>query len=527
MLNKYLLKDKKTILIYLLLNIISVVLLLNIYSIYGQMFSPGNTQSDYISIGITFIIELNVLLIVVDINAYLQFKISFSTSKLVKDALFNSAMKRKNNQEYISYIMNDMEIIEDDYYYNLLDLVSTFLQSSIFLFAIYSVDIKYGFMVILLLLPTIFFQIRYIKVVPDTNKSTMKSTENELGILKNYFDSIIDIKTNNLTNKYNNKLYGVFNDTIKIKFIHNKKMILSSALLMFSVYLLKALSTIIFINDGFNSIIDISTVALLIGYVINVGNPIRAFLQSIIQLISTKGIQKRITQALCIDLKDSKNHAKSLKVTKFSINNMNVLINNKSILDDLNYTFNKDNHYAIIGDNGSGKSTLFKSIVGLVDHSGTIRLNDQIVSIETIRKNIGYLPQKCNLINSTIRNNITMFDQSISDNKIIEVLKMMNLEKLLEGEGIDRNVSNSSEKLSSGEIKRICLARLLCRDYNVLLIDEGTSALDKDSTEDIENVLKKLKNKIIISIIHRPEYLKYYDILLKMNNGKLEEVLYE
>lgn len=527
MLTKYLLKHKKSILTYLLLNIFSVIILLNIYSIYGQMFSFGNSQSDYLSIGITFAIELIALLIIVDASAYLQFNISFSTSKLVKNALFDSAIKEKDNQAYISYIMNDMEIIEDDYYYNLLDLFCTFLQSAIFLFATFSIDIKYGLIVVILLLPTIFFQIRNIKVIPDTNETAMKSTENELGVLRNYFTSIIDIKTNNLTNRFNNKLDIVFDDTIKTKLEHNKKMVLSSALLMFSIYLLKAVSTIIFINDGFNLIIDISTVALLIGYVNNVGNPIRAFLGSIISIISTKEIQKRITRALSIDSKESMSEARLLEVRNLSINALSVLINDKSILRGLSYTFNKDTHYAIIGDNGSGKSTLFKSILDLIDHTGDIRLNNEIVDKKTIRKNIGYLPQKCNLINSTIRNNITMFDETISDDRIVEVVKMVNLEKLLKGEGIDRNVSNTSKTLSSGEIKRLCLARLLCRDYDVLLIDEGTSALDKDSTEEIERVLKELKDKIIISIIHKPEYLRYYDVVLKMNNGKLEEVVYE
>ena len=527
MLTKYLLKFKKSILIYLLLNIFSVILLLNIYSIYGQMFSYGNSQSDYFSIGLTFAVELIVLLIVVDASAYFQFNISFSTSKLVKNALFDSAIKEKDNQAYISYILNDMGIIEDDYYYNFLDLFSTFLQSAIFLFAIFSIDIKYGLIVVILLLPTIFFQIRNIKIIPNTNEATMKSTENELGILRNYFTSIIDIKTNNLTNKFNDKLDKVFDNTIKAKLTHNKKMVLSSALLMFSIYLLKTVSTIIFINDGFNLIINMSTVALLIGYVNNVGNPIRAFLGSIINIISTKEIQKRITKALSIDSKYNMSESRLIEVRDFSVNNLNVSINDKRILNGVNYTFNKGTHYAIIGDNGSGKSTLFKSILGLNDYIGDIRINNEIVDKKTIRKNIGYLPQKCNLINSTIRNNITMFDKTISDDKIIEVLKLLNLEKLLKGEGIDRNVSNMSKTLSSGEIKRICLARLLCRDYNVLLIDEGTSALDKDNTEEIEKVLKELKDKIIISIIHKPEYLKYYDIVLKLNNGKLEEAVYE
>lgn len=527
MLAKYLLKYKLSILIYLLLNIFSVILILNIYSIYGQMFSSGNNQSDYLYIGITFAIELITLLFVVNASAYLQFNISFSTSKLVKNALFGSAMKEKNNQAYISYIMNDMEIIEDDYYYNLLDLFSTFLQSTIFLFSIINIDIKYGLIVVILLLPTIFFQIRNIKVIPETNEVAMKSTENELKILRNYFTSIIDIKTNNLTNRFNAKLDKVYDDTIKTKLTHNKKMIFSSALLMFSIYLLKAVSTIIFINDSFNLIIDISTVALLIGYVNNVGNPIRAFLGNIISIISTKEIRKRITRALSIDYKESMSETSSLEVRSFSINDLNVSINDKSILRGLNYTFEKDIHYAIIGDNGSGKSILFKSVLGLIDHTGNIQINNEVVDKKTIRKNIGYLPQKCNLINSTIRNNITMFDETINDDRIAEVLKMVNLEKLLDGEGIDRYVSNTSKTLSSGEIKRLCLARLLCRDYGVLLIDEGTSALDKDSTEEIERVLKEFKDKIIISIIHKPEYLRYYDVVLKMNKGKLEKVVYE
>lgn len=527
MLAKYLLKYKKYILIYLLLNIFSVILLLNIYSIYGKIFSFGNSQLDYISCGVIFVIELFFLLVVVDAISYFQFKISFAASCLVKNDLFKSAMKARNGQIYISYIMNDMEIIEDDYYYNLLDLFSSFLQSAFFLFAILKEDIKYGIVVILLLLPTIFLQIHNVKVIPDTNKEVMESVEVELGFLINYFTSIIESKTNNLTDKFNEKLDKVFDEIAKTKMRHNRKMVFSSALLMFSIYLLKILSTIVFISEGFNLCINISSVVLLIGYTNNVANPIKAFLQTFIQLLSTKEIQNRINKALSSDMKQTKNKAKIFEMSNFSMNGINVVINDKSIIDDLRYTFNMGVHYAIIGDNGSGKSTLFKTIVGLIEYSGDIRFDNKTIDLETIRKNIGYLPQNCNLINSTIRNNITMFDQTITDKKIIEVIKLLNLDKVLEGEGINRNISDARITLSSGEKKRICLARLLCRDYKVLLIDEGTSALDKSNTELIEDVLKRQKDRIIISIIHKPEYLKYYDVILKLNNGQLEEMKYE
>lgn len=103
MLVTYLLKRKKSIFIYVLINILSVILLLNVYSIYGRMFSLGLTQSDYISIATFFAIELLALLILVDISAYLQFNISYSASQSLLDRY------RISTLSFLDFIMSNAQ----------------------------------------------------------------------------------------------------------------------------------------------------------------------------------------------------------------------------------------------------------------------------------------------------------------------------------------------------------------------------------------------------------------------------------
>ena len=79
-------------------------------------------------------------------------------------------------------------------------------------------------------------------------------------------------------------------------------------------------------------------------------------------------------------------------------------------------------------------------------------------------------------------------------------------------------------KLSGGQRQKICLARLLYHDKEILILDEATNALDKDAEKDVIQLIQSLKNKTIIMISHDYENLKFCDKLYRINDGKVEKV---
>ena len=154
----------------------------------------------------------------------------------------------------------------------------------------------------------------------------------------------------------------------------------------------------------------------------------------------------------------------------------------------------------LTGDSGAGKSTLFKLILGeLKPSSGKIIFEDKNGNqiVPDLRK-IGYLPQDPVVFPASILDNITMFNDKL-DNKVAEAVKEVNLSADLKkfDEGIDKKLNLDKLNISGGQRQKIVLARAKVHDSDIILIDEGTSAIDQKATMDILNNLLKSKATIV------------------------------
>ena len=147
--------------------------------------------------------------------------------------------------------------------------------------------------------------------------------------------------------------------------------------------------------------------------------------------------------------------------------------------------------------------------------------------LEDYRNIIGYVPQEPILCNDTIKTNILYGRKGISDEKIWEVLKKINLYgfvKRLDGK-LDYSVGNKGSKLSGGQKQRICIARALVNDPKILILDEATSSLDKKNEDQIIELIESLRDKVsIIFITHKPDILKIADQILYVKKGGLYEI---
>jgi ABC-type transport system involved in cytochrome bd biosynthesis fused ATPase/permease subunit len=110
--------------------------------------------------------------------------------------------------------------------------------------------------------------------------------------------------------------------------------------------------------------------------------------------------------------------------------------------------------------------------------------------------------QEAVLFNDTLRNNLTMY-QDVSDGRLIEVLKTLGLNKFATTEALDNIVTESGANFSGGEKKRVCLARALLRDTDVLILDEPLANLDNETAEMIEDLLLSIKDKTMLVVSHQ------------------------
>ena len=199
-------------------------------------------------------------------------------------------------------------------------------------------------------------------------------------------------------------------------------------------------------------------------------------------------------------------------------------------LENLNLTIQKGKKVAILGKTGSGKSTLLQLLVRNYDaNQGQLFLAGKPIADyaeDTLRSQFCFLTQRVHVFSDTLRQNLQFASAvNISDEKMIEVLNQVGLGKLLEQEqGLDIWLGDGGRPLSGGEQRRLGLARILLNDAPILLLDEPTEGLDRETERQILRlILAHAENKTLIMVTHRLTGIEQFDELCVIDEAKLIE----
>ncbi len=199
-------------------------------------------------------------------------------------------------------------------------------------------------------------------------------------------------------------------------------------------------------------------------------------------------------------------------------------------LENLNLTIPKGQKVAILGKTGSGKSTLLQLLVRNYDaNQGQLFLAGKPIADyaeDTLRSQFCFLTQRVHVFSDTLRQNLQFASAvNISDKKMIEVLNQVGLGKLLEQEqGLDIWLGDGGRPLSGGELRRLGLARILLNDAPILLLDEPTEGLDRETERQILRlILANAENKTLIMVTHRLTAIEQFDELCVIDEAKLIE----
>jgi ATP-binding cassette subfamily B protein len=184
----------------------------------------------------------------------------------------------------------------------------------------------------------------------------------------------------------------------------------------------------------------------------------------------------------------------------------------------------------ILGRTGSGKSTLARLLFRLYDPtSGTIALSGidiRKLSLADLRSHIGLVTQEVQFFHATLRDNLTFFDRSIPDERIIDVLDDLEMGSWYRAlpAGLDTWLSAGKE-LSAGEAQIVAFARVFLKDPAIVILDEASSRLDPATEQRIERAVDKLlHNRTGILIAHRLATIQRTDTLLILENGSICEL---
>jgi len=241
--------------------------------------------------------------------------------------------------------------------------------------------------------------------------------------------------------------------------------------------------------------------------------------------------QERINEFLDSE-PEIKNHKEAEDDIKGKVNFKNVTFTyedtNITALKNISFEVNQGETLAIIGKTGSGKSTVLDLIGRLYDvEDGSIEIDGQNIknlNLDSLRRNIGYVPQDAFLFSDSIRNNIKFGKENATDDDVIEAAKTASVHKNIKNfsKGYDTVLGERGITLSGGQKQRVSIARAIIQNPQILLFDDCLSAVDTETEEAIlSNLFKISRNKTTIIVSHRISSAKNADKIIILEDGNI------
>ncbi|ABR31229.1 ABC transporter ATP-binding protein [Thermosipho melanesiensis] len=200
------------------------------------------------------------------------------------------------------------------------------------------------------------------------------------------------------------------------------------------------------------------------------------------------------------------------------------------ILKDINLKFEPGKLIAVVGETGAGKTSIMNLVNGMYRiQKGEILIdgvNLENYNIHCLRKNISAVPQDVVLFSGTLLDNVRLFHDEISEEKVIDALKGVYVWDLIERlpEGLNTKIIERGKGISAGERQLIALARSVLFDAKIFILDEATSNIDVQTEERIQKAVRELsQKKTVVMIAHRLATVVSADVIYVVHNGELVE----
>lgn len=213
----------------------------------------------------------------------------------------------------------------------------------------------------------------------------------------------------------------------------------------------------------------------------------------------------------------------SFKNVSFTYDDTNI-----TALKNISFEVKSGETLAIIGKTGAGKSTILELIGRLYDvEKGEILIDNKNIeelNLDSLRNNIGYVPQDAFLFSDSIKSNIKFGKASATDEEIYEAAKNASVHKNIEGfsKGYDTVLGERGITLSGGQKQRVSIARAIIHNPKILLFDDCLSAVDTETEEEIlHNLFKISRDKTTVIVSHRISSIKNADKIIILENGKI------
>ena len=430
----------------------------------------------------------------------------------------------RNSGSYVAFFTKNVEKLEESYFWTIFRIYPSFLQLIVSVIWLSIMDWRLSLFVLFTGLIQLIVPKFTVKPVAEAERDYIEKSENYTISLKEIFSAFDLIKSYNLQEKieilHRNANTGYkkasFKDMCMNGFMGSLGDLLSN-ITYIGVFFLGAVLVLL----GFFKISVIIAASQLVVFIVY---PLSNLTHYITSLLASKAVIKELDEILNLQENDSSLkdlEAKTSFEDSISFENMSFCYpqdggdeddeeNRGSFpaLKNINLSVKKGEKVLIVGESGSGKSTflslLYKKFTG---YEGLIKIDGtdiRKIPDAAYFKLVSVVHQSPFIFDDTIKNNIALYNEDISDERIKEACKKAGLQRFIESLplGLETRIGEGASKISGGEKQRIAIARALVKDSPILLMDEATSALDKETGTEIENTVLSQKDLTCIIISH-------------------------
>jgi ABC-type multidrug transport system fused ATPase/permease subunit len=282
-----------------------------------------------------------------------------------------------------------------------------------------------------------------------------------------------------------------------------------------------------------SGVLTIGAAYLIIHYVNSLRRPIRELTQQVENLQNIGAAVERLIELRGIESKLKDGPGAFIPTGPLTLDFEEVsfsYIEEERVLEKLSFSLEKGRVLGLLGRTGSGKTTLARLVFRLYDlASGDIsleRVNIREAKLKEVRERVAIVTQDVQLFQATVRDNLTFFDRTIPDDRILRVIDELELSDWFHSlpKGLDTKLETSGRSLSAGEGQLLAFTRVFLRDPGLVILDEASSRLDPATEQLIERAVDKLlQNRTAIIIAHRLRTVNRADDILILEDGCLVE----
>ena len=430
--------------------------------------------------------------------------------------------------EYISIFTNDITILETRFYNQLLGLISGLFSVAILGSSFVALNMKLalpviGFGLVAMFVPA-FFSRRLNEKSLKYSNTISRFTQK----IKEYMVAYPTIKNYSIEGTVTTIFDHENNVTEDAKFDADCTLTLADCVGQLLAWFMQLLGVGLGLVYVIKGELLIGTVIATQSFASDLAGPLNNIVVNINSIRSVRNIVKKLERMSTGG--DLKLHAQpptpaminagngAFNVT---FNSFSLTIGKSAIIKPFSFKFETGKKYLVVGLNGSGKSTLFKSLKKWYgSYDGDILINGESldkIDNGTLSRCVSYLNENVSLFSGSVKDNITLFREYNPEilDKTIETAHI-NLE-------LDRTINDEGRNISSGEQRRIELARSLLSSVKMIIFDEVVSTLDIETAYEIEKMALDFKDKIVVFISHNfsGKLIKEYDDILVMQDGEL------